>query len=320
MTPILSLYFNYQNSVNQSLRSVLCCLLRQLIACQKPISIPDAVLEEWHNAKLSGQHSLDEQTARSILQNLSTTLLQSPYLVIDALDEAEGCRESIHGEIHWLRKTGFYIFSTEVEDKRKSNDSAYCHWHQSGPGRHDPLELYWQCKECPGRFGKGVEICQDCFINKNLRCEDSSHTPKLPGRVHVEIKAPQQDMERFAQRFLEAGSTGGDIGDDDVIFSGNMTLLAMLRADIDASRWNEIPSEVAKAANGNFLHAQLFLDRLKEQRHVDGAISLLQQLQSGSLPDINRQYKEKLDRCMQGSGAEVARDHLTIVAAAEEVL
>jgi ankyrin repeat protein len=127
-------------------------------------------------------------------------------------------------------------------------------------------------------------------------------------------------MERFAKQFLEDASSDGDVGDDDYMYAGNAPLLAMVKADIGVDTWNTIPTKIAEAADGNFLHANLFLERLKEQRHTDGALSLLKRLRLGSLPDIEDQYHEKLARCLQGSGAQVARDHLSIVAAAMDVL
>jgi ankyrin repeat protein len=316
---VLSLFFNYKNSARQSLTLVLCSLLRQLITTEKPVKIPQSVLGAWQNSQFSGKRPLDEHLARDLLlQELSKT--EYKFLVIDALDEAEGCLNTIHTEIHRLRNYGVCIFSTEMHEHRVESDNAFCYRHQTGPGPWDRLILYWQCKKCHGPFGRGIEICQDCFVNKQLTCEDPSHVLRIPGRIHFEVRASPQDMERFAKQFLEDASSGGDVGDDDYMYAGNVPLLAMVKADISVDTWDTIPKKIAEAADGNFLHANLFLERLKEQRHTDGALSLLKRLQLGSLPDIEDQYHEKLARCLQGSGAQVARDHLSIIAAAMDVL
>lgn len=314
--PIMSLFFNYKNDVRQSISSVLRSLLRQLISSQEPVKIPHDVHEEWERARFSGKRPLDENQAREILQK-ELRHFTHKFLVIDALDEAKGCGDRINDEIHWLRQEGVCIFSTELSDPRTKNYISHCYRHQ---GPQEAWELYWQCKHCDGFLGNGIEICHDCFVNKGLRCDDPTHTLQPPLRVHIEVRASIPDMHCFAEQFLDEGSTGGDVGDDDTMFSGTMTLLGMLRADIGADKWNELPSKIAEAADGNFLHAKLFLERLKEQRHTHGANSLLRQLQHGSLPDIDGQYREKLAMCLNGPGAQVARDHLTIVSAAKDVL
>ena len=316
---MLSLFFNYKNSARQSLTSVLCSLLRQLITTAKPVKIPLRVLGAWQNSQFTGKRPLDEHLARDLLlQELAEK--EHKFLVIDAIDEAEGCLDTIHTEIHRLRNHGVCIFSTEVHEHRIESDNAFCYRHQIGPGPWDRLILYWQCKKCHGPFGRGIEICQDCFVNKQLTCDDTSHVLRIPNRIHFEVRASSQDMERFAKQVLDDASTGGDVGDDDYMYAGNAPLLAMVKADIGVDTWDTIPAKIAEAADGNFLHANLFLERLKEQRHTHGALSLLKRLRLGSLPDIEDQYHEKLARCLQGSGAQVARDHLSIVAAAVDVL
>ena len=316
---MLSLFFNHKNSTRQSLTSVLCSLLRQLITTAKPVKIPQPVLGAWQNSQFTGKRPLDEHLARDLLlQELAEN--EHKFLVIDAIDEAEGCMDAIHTEIRRLRNHGVCILSTEVHEHRIESDNAFCYRHQVGPGPWDRLILYWQCKKCHGPFGRGIEICQDCFVNKQLTCEDPNHVLRIPGRIHFEVRASPRDMERFAKQFLEDASNGGDVGDDDYMYAGNAPLLAMVKADIGVDMWDTIPAKIAEAADGNFLHANLFLERLKEQRHRDGALLLLKRLQLGSLPEIEDQYQEKLLRCLQGSGAQVARDHLSIVAAAMDVL
>lgn len=318
--PVLSLFFDEKSAARQSVRSVLCSLLRQLITSQKPIAIPNSLLAAWEGAKFQSRAPLNEKKARELLRQ-ELAQYEPKFLVVDALDEAEGC-DTIDAEIKWLRNAGVCILSTSVHEPRALNEYALCFRHQVtvGGGPWEPLPVYWRCDVCKGPFGKGIEICHDCLVNKQLTCEDDTHVLRPPGRLHFEVYSTSKDIESYAKHFLSDAAASGDTGDDDYMFSGNMSVLATVRHDIGDHIWSSLPGKVADAVDGNFLHAKLTLESLSVQRNADGAKSVIAQIEHHSLPAINQQYQAKLERCLRGHGAKVARGHLSIVAVAVEVL
>ena len=293
-------------------------MLRQLIISRSPTEIPQDIVDLWNNRRLSGKHILSEEDARQLLDD-ELSLHPKKYLVIDAIDEAEGCKLSIDNEIQELRHKGMCILSTDRRDPLEHSNRVYCY--RCGDG---PKWLYWECDQCIGYFQEKVKLCQDCYIVKGLRCLDANHKMEPPRKVNVQARASQSEMERYVAQFRDDEFNGGDTGDDDeTMFGGQMTMLSALRQELESDFWDSLPAKVTSAAGGNFLYAKVFLDRLRIQPSLKGALSLVQQLDYGMLDDLEGQYDSMLSLCINTSnkvGSKVAYDHLVIVTSAFEVL
>lgn len=301
----------------QSLQNILCSLLRQIIISRYPVQIPQGIMDAWDKARLGGKQSLTADEARSFLHDeLSTFPVK--YLVLDAIDEAEGCKSSIDSEIRQLRHSKICIFSTVRRDPRNRYVQVYCCRCMDGP-----LDLYWLCELCIGRFQTRYEVCRSCYKDKGFRCHDVSHQMKPPLKVNAEVRTSLQDLQSYVTETVDNEFQGGDIADDDIMFSGQMTRLSALRQELPPEFWTSLPTKVGNAADGNFLYAQLFMDRLRLQRTMDGALALERQLDHGTLDDLSGQYDDMLGLCLNKDdkdGAVVPRNHLALVAAAFDVL
>ena len=321
--PVLSLFFDYKSAARQSLQSVQRSLLRQLITSRKPVQIPEAVMSAWRKVEKSGRAPLRDSQLKAIMeQELQDG--QDKFLVIDALDEAEGCLNTIDAEIDWLRDCGVCIFSTVLSENRILNERAFCYRHQTGAGPYKPLDFYYKCDECTrqgkGQFGKGIEICRDCYLNKDLRCDDSSHDMAPPQIVHLEARSSVDDMTSYSKRFLEKATAGANAPAVDSMHGKRTNMLAKLRRKLGEGAWAALPGKISHAADGNFLLAHLTLESLEVQRNISGTMAVIRQVEDGSLPGINKGYKERLQWCLRGDRAAVARSYLTIVAGALQVL
>lgn len=297
-----------------------CSLLRQILNSNRSngiTEIPDDITSLWTESRSTGRRGLSEDQARELLRD-QLAIFPTKFLIIDAIDEAEGCKDSIDHEIKQLRSQGVCILSTNRWDPRASYGTAYCQ--ECGTG---PLDLAWLCRKCVGHFGEKIWLCGECHNVKGIRCLNPSHIMTPPMRVNVEIQASREDIALHVTKFLDDNFSGGDVGDDDDMFSGNIPLLAALRQKLGPDFWDSLPDKVAEAADGNFLYARLFLERLRLQRNLAGAVSLTQQLTSGGLDDLEGQYDDMIRLCLEKNdkyGAQVVRDHLSIVATAHEVL
>ncbi|KAG6368708.1 hypothetical protein INS49_002921 [Diaporthe citri] len=319
-TPVLSIFFHSKQGARQTLNNVFCSLLRQILNKKRSngiIEIPHEITSLWTESRSTGRRGLSEDQAKEILRD-QLAMFPTKFLIIDAIDEAEGCIDSIDYEIKQLRHQGVCILSTNRWEPRVSYDAAYCQ--ECGTG---PLDLAWLCRKCVGHFGEKIWLCGECHNVKGIRCFDPSHVMMPPMRVNVEIQASREDIALHVTKFLNDNFSGGDIGDDDDMFSGNVPLLAALRQRLGPEFWDSLPEKVSEAAGGNFLYARLFLERLRLQRNLDGAVSLTQQLSSGEMDDLEGQYDDMIRLCLEKNdkyGAQVVREHLAIVATAHEVL
>jgi ankyrin repeat protein len=298
---------------------VFCNLLRQLLTIDDSTGvceIPEEIIKLWNKSRSIERGSLSEGQARNLLGD-QISRFTTIFLVIDAVDEAEGCEDNIDDEIKQLRSLGVCILTTDRMESRTTYEAAYCQ--ECG----DPLELAWLCRTCRGHFGGNTWLCRMCYSVKGIRCSNADHVMTPPERVNVEISASQGNIEDLVTRFLSDTFSGGDIGGDDDMFSGNIPLLRLLKDKMDPEFWDSLPSKVGKAAEGNFLYARLFLDQLRLQRNKAGILSITQQLESGRLKNFENQYEAMLTLCLEKNdkyGAQVAQDHLSMVASAYEVL
>ncbi|POS81524.1 hypothetical protein DHEL01_v200097 [Diaporthe helianthi] len=320
-TPVLSIFFRSEQASRQTLDVVLCNLLRQLLTSRDSTGIceiPEDIKKLWSKSRSIARRSLSAEQAREHIHD-QLSRFPTKFIIVDAVDEAEGCMDSIADEIKELRSLGFCILTTDRRDPRVNYDAAYCH--KCGTG---PLELAWLCRICDGHFGEGkVWLCRECYMVKNERCSDTSHAMAPPRKVNVEISATHEDIQLLVTRFLSDSFSAGDIGDDDDMFSGNIPLLRALKKELGSEFWDSLPSKVSGAAEGNFLVARLFLDRLRLQRNQAGILSLIAELDSGKLKSFEEQYDAMLSLCLERNdryGVQVARDYMSIVASAYEVL
>lgn len=300
---------------------MLCNLLRQLLTSRDSTGlceIPEDIKTLWNKSRSIARRSLSAEQARELIHE-QLSRFPTKFLIVDAVDEAEGCMESIADEIKELRSLGFCILTTDRRDARVNYDAAYCH--KCGTG---PLELAWLCRICSGHFGEGkVWLCRECYLVKGESCSDVSHAMAPPRKVNVEISATQEDIELLVTRFLSDSFSAGDVGEDDDMFSGDVPLLRALREKMGSAFWDSLPSKVSRAAEGNFLVARLFLDRLRLQRNQAGILSLIQELDSGKLQSFEEQYDAMLSLCLERNdryGVQVARDYMSLVASTYEVL
>lgn len=318
--PVLSIFFHNKRETHQSLDLVLRNLLRQIITSHHPdqhIEIPQEIFSLWKESRFVARQPLSVANASMLLHDLLATF-PTKYLIIDAIDEAAGCKNEIDEEIRQLRRSGVCILSTDRWNPRIKYDLACCVACGTGP-----LELYWQCNECPGHFDEKTWLCQECYMVGGVRCLDSSHAMKPPMKVNTEYRPSPEDIERHVGRFLSDEIGRGDIGDDDHMFSGKISLLGSLRKNLGPEYWDSLPAKVSHAAQGNFLYAHMFLERLRLQRTPAGAVDLTRQLESSALQDVDSQYNDMLSLCLEKNdryGAQVAQDYLSIVATAHEVL
>ncbi|KAI7781870.1 hypothetical protein LA080_014051 [Diaporthe eres] len=319
-TPVLSIFFRSRQGARQTLGNVFCSLLRQILNSRRSngiIEIPREIRSLWIESRSTGRRGLSEDQAKELLRD-QLAVFPTKFLIIDAIDEAEGCEDSIDYEIKQLRRQGVCILSTNRWEPRVSYDAAYCQ--ECGTG---PLDLAWLCRKCVGHFGEKIWLCGECHNVKGIRCSDPSHVMMHPMRVNVEIQASREDIALYVTGFLNDNFSGGDTGDDDDMFSGNVPLLAALKQRLGPDFWDSLPEKVGEAADGNFLFARLFLERLRLQRNLAGAVSLTQKLACGEVDDIEGQYDDMIRLCLEKNdkyGAQVVRDHLAIVATAHEVL
>ncbi|KAI9659054.1 MAG: hypothetical protein M1821_002014 [Bathelium mastoideum] len=311
--PVLAVFFHHKNQTHQSPQIVLRGLLRQLIANRHPVvQIPQQIDDLWAMQRLSGKDGLSEDKARRIL-NEELDLYPAVYLVVDAIDEAEGRTSFVDTLIKTLRHKNICIFSTDRRDPRKNYDQALCY------NCGNLISLYWICRLCQGNFERRLELCQDCYINKGIRCKDPGHKMNPPQRLNIKMETSSQELEQYVSRFLDEDQ--GDTGDDDEdIYAGRGSLLLALKQKLDPKLWDSLPLKVSEAADGNFLYAKMFMERLRIQPTLSDALDLVKQLNHGIFGDLEEQYDKMLNLCFTKRGSRDAYNHIALVASAYEVL
>jgi len=282
-------------------------------------AIPEEIIALWNTARLKGKRGLSTDEAREILNDLLKSYSTNIYLIVDAIDEAEGFQSAMEGELKHLRDAGVAVFSTVRRDPRIRYDLTHCH-HCGTIG----LELYMMCKACAGTHLPRFDVCMDCYNRHATGCHyDASHILKPPSKVNIEVKSLPQDLEAYAHHFLDEERHGGDTGADDDMFQGSSTNLAEIERQLGLDFLTSLPIKVSNAADGNFLYAHLFLQRLRQQRSPYKAAALAWKLNRGTFDDLDTQYHDMLTLCLnsdQREGAQVAYDHFAIVASALDVL
>ncbi|KAK3679034.1 hypothetical protein LTR78_001487 [Recurvomyces mirabilis] len=283
------------------------------------VRIPQVIADAYDSAKVGGSTSQDlelEMVRDALRQEPST--IGKIVLVIDAIDEVGTAQSEVETEIHQLRDMGVCIFSTDRRVPRNSYHRVVCFHCQRGP-----LDFYWRCPRCIGYLQYPLDVCRNCDT-LGKRCKEAAHQMKPFGRLHQEITASLQDVTSFINAFVAKELQNGDVGEDDgSMFEGFVPALSTLQSELGADFWTTLPATVHDAANGIFIHVQLFMQQLKAQHNVDGIRELLRKLTDGTMDDFDQQYNMMLDVCIKQThpaSAKVARNHMSLVSCAYEIL
>ncbi|KAI9692520.1 MAG: hypothetical protein M1822_006751 [Bathelium mastoideum] len=311
--PVLAVFFHHKNQDHQSSQIVLRSLLRQLVVNRYPaVQIPQQVNKLWDMQRLSGKDGLSEDETWRILDK-ELASYPAVYLVIDAIDEAEGRTSFIDTQIKHLRQNNICIFSTDRRDPRANYFQASC------CNCGNSISLYWICRLCQGRFECRFELCQDCYVHNGIRCKDPDHKMQPPPRLNIKMETSPQELKQYVLSFRDEDH--GDTGDDDEdIYDGRGSLLSALKQKLDPKIWDSLPVEVSNAADGNFLYAKMFMERLRIQPTLNDALNLVQQLNHGIFDNLEEQYDKMLSLCFMKRDFRDAKNHIALVASAYEVL
>ena len=264
---VLFLYLDHSATKIQTLRNLVGSLLKQLMQNRETHEpLPRSVTELWEDCKGETQPSVDKYL--KVLKKVILDSYDRVYIVVDALDEfPEDTRGSL---LTTLIKRIFpervsVLLTTRDISERHDELRIICN--VCGSGAKDPrLLLYYRCKKC------NHDICQPCKNNGEgcRKCGSSSQTLTAPNSVIIDIRSPDDEIERFVKWDLERVLGEGSDREGDERLGGGRIEGARLGGFCQRRPQLivDIPIRIREQAKGMFLLAKLHLDTLKAKRTV----------------------------------------------------
>ncbi|MCJ1380180.1 hypothetical protein MMC17_003283 [Xylographa soralifera] len=265
--PVLYIFLNHKDSLDQSLPNLIGSLLKQLVQYQAPKVPSERVKKLWEAGKREEMPpSLEtlKETLHAELRSFAKT-----YVVVDALDECliDSTRNELLELLHnlWVENVSLMITSRPLENKFGSVE-VYC----DQCGMHD-LRVFYHCAICnAGEY----DLCDKCVKDGKVCLNDSHSLAKLYACVKIEISATEADLQTYIEYKIDT----------------EPRLSSICRKDEKAK--GKIVEVVVDVAGGMFLIAKLLMDSLKTKATPRAVTKALQTLPT-TLDDI---YEETLKR------------------------
>ena len=291
-TAVLILYLNHKDTNVQTIPNLNGSLLRQLVQGHNLESLSDplrALFKESKGALRPGVKDLLSVINSEIIANFHRV-----YLLVDALDELpednqwmlrRPLEDSLPDHVRLL------ITSRAFDDLGTAMKISCNECGRNGLG------YYVHCQECP-KF----DLCKDCR-DKGVSCP-FRHEFKDPEFVVKEIKAPNEEIERFVKWDLEQqlGLGTGKVGDDRLGYHGKAgaTRLGIFCNSLP-ELVTKIPKEISEKAQGMYLLAKLHMDSLKLQPSPAAVLKALANLST----EVGKVYGDILERIEDQSKGDV---------------
>ena len=291
---VLYLYLDYKETKLQTYSNLIRSLLQQLIRDRDFQSLGIEAQKVFQNSKL------DDQKVLGILNDeIASDAFERVYLVVDALDEFEEAeRASLYTTFQSIcpDKVSLLVTSRDTDNIREGD--IRCMTCPENKVRN--LSIYFECPTCP-KF----HICQECR-NKKISCR-WKHDLQEPGIVNKEIRAPDDEIERFVNHVLqkELGIANARRGNDRARTStiGATRLSKLFPSDPDLA--DKLMLDIAKAvvgtADGMFLLAKLHLDSLRLQTSLANLKRALRTLST----EVSHVYGDILNRIQDQRKSDV---------------
>lgn len=292
---VLYLYLDYKETKLQTYSNLIRSLLQQLIRDRDFQSLGIEAQKVFQNSKLD-----DQKVLRILNDEIASPAFERVYLVVDALDEFEEAeRASLYTTFQSIcpDKVSLLVTSRDTDNIREGD--IKCMTCPENKMRN--LSIYFECPTCP-KF----HICQECR-NKKISCR-WKHELQEPGVVNKEIRAPDDEIERFVNHVLkkELGIANARRGNDRARTStiGATRLSKLFPSDPDLA--DKLMLDIAKAvvstADGMFLLAKLHLDSLKLQTSLANLKRALRTLST----EVSHVYGDILNRIQDQRKSDVA--------------
>ena len=291
---VLYLYLDYKEAKLQTYSNLIRSLLQQLIRDRDFQLLGIDAQKVFQNSKL------DDQKVLQILNDeIASPAFQRVYLVVDALDEFEEAeRASLYTAFQSIcpDKVSLLVTSRDTDNIREGD--IRCMTCPENKVRN--LSIYFECPTCP-KF----HICQECK-NKKIGCR-WKHELHEPNIVYKEIRAPDDEIERFVNHVLkkELGIANARRGNDRARTStiGATRLSKLFPSDPDLSDklMLDIANAVVNTADGMFLLAKLHLDSLRLQTSLANLKRALRTLST----EIHHVYGDILNRIQDQRKSDV---------------
>ena len=290
---VLYLYLDYKETKLQTYSNLIRSLLQQLIRDRDFQSLSMEARKVFQNSKL------DDHKVLQIL-NDEIASLQRVYLVVDALDEfEEDERASLYTAFQSIcpDKVSLLVTSRDTDNIREGDIKCVsCPEHKVRN-----LSIYFECPTCP-KF----HLCQECR-DKKMSCR-WNHELQEPRIVNKEIRAPNDEIERFVNHVLkkELGIANARRGNDRARTStiGATRLSKLFPSDPDSADklMLDITKAVVNTAEGMFLLAKLHLDSLRLQTSLANLKGSLRTLST----EVSHVYGDILNRIQDQRKSDVA--------------
>lgn len=258
-------------------------LLKQLIGHQGSIAESAEVKRVYEKARREFRPQFGDiyEAFRSSLNSFTRA-----FIVVDALDECqEEIRVDLSNDLRRLLSTKVSIMVTQrAENDRIELKVAVC-----SICLRKPIKIYYTCWTCET---DGYDICQSCKVGRK-HCRDNSHELFESDRVHIDIRTPDEEIERYVtweinKEFRPGIPVSGDPRfarpEPRNRFGRIISQYPHLRKDI--------PDTVVAMANGMILLARFYVTSLKLKQNLDQIEETLK-----SLPkEVDSNYDKIMER------------------------
>ena len=292
---VLYLYLDYKETKLQTYSNLIRSLLQQLIRDRDFQSLGLEAQKVFQSSKI------DDQKVLQILNDeIASPAFQRVYLVVDALDEFEEAeRASLYTTFQSIcpDKVSLLVTSRDTDNIREGD--IKCMTCPEDKVRN--LSIYFECPTCP-KF----HICQECR-NKKISCR-WNHKLQEPAIVNKEIRAPDDEIERFVNHVLkkELGIANARRGNDrartSTIGATRLSKLFPSDPDLTDKLMLDIAMAVVNTAEGMFLLAKLHLDSLRLQTSLASLKRALRTLST----EVSHVYGDILNRIQDQRKSDVA--------------
>ena len=265
-TPVIFIYFNHKDSLDQTLPNLIGSLLKQLVQFRAPAPPSESIKKLWEVTMQKETPDLDElaRTLRSELESFDRV-----FLIVDALDECptDVVRSKLLEILKDLQETNLSLMITSRPIENKFGPAGcYC----DRCGKHD-LRYFYHCTIC--NFGD-YDLCEECIKNDE-KCLDGSHRLlNLYACIRISIEATKADLQKYIELKVDKES--------------RLKSICLKDKKIES----KIIEGVIGAAEGMFLIAKLLVDSLKTKATPKALLRTLETLPT-TLDDI---YEDALLR------------------------
>ena len=252
--PVICIYLDYNDSINQTQETLLGSVLKQLIQLSDFNSDAYRDATKFDKAK---PPKLDD--IRMLLQ-AEIKRYDRVFLVVDALDEYHDRQKLVSSLSQLCPEHLRVMFTSRRLDYEVQDWVADC---DHCPSVHN--KIYFHCKTC------NLDMCQNCKNNGRNDCKKLSHNLQEPyGRlIEVNIITPPKEIERYVSWYIKKELDYGiDHWDERTCkHPPNSTSLA-IKVRENPEFWEGIPAVIREKAKGRILIAKLYMDSFKTKESL----------------------------------------------------